>query len=71
MMDQKEIMDAILEGEAELRAALQAADQEFGAGDAKHQLGLIWNALPPNAKEQVKTQNPDQYRRVSDFLQQK
>jgi hypothetical protein len=67
-MDQREMTDAILEGEAELRAAIQAAEQAFMAGDVKHQLGMLWSVLPPNAKEYVKSNNPDQFRQVSDFL---
>jgi hypothetical protein len=70
-MEQREMTDACLEGEAELQAALQAAEQEFNAGDVTHQLGMLWGALPPDAKEAVKTNNPDQYRQVSDFLNQK
>jgi hypothetical protein len=70
-MDQQEMTDACLQGEAELRTAIQLAEQEFTASDVKRQLGLLWNSLPPDAKAYVKSNNPDQYRQVSDFLQLK
>ena len=70
-MDSKEMTDACLEGEAELQAAIQAATEEFNAGDVKHSLGMLWNSLPPDAKEYAKQSNPDQFRQVSDFLQPK
>jgi hypothetical protein len=70
-MDQQDMIDAMLEGEAQLRTAFQLAEQEFTASDMKRQLGLLWNTLPPDAKNYVKTQNPDQYKQVSDFLQLK
>lgn len=68
---QQDAEDAILEGHAEAEEFMQEFLQQWHSTGVHAAMKRAWTSIPPQLKEKVRAQNPDQYQKVVDFINRK
>ncbi len=68
-MDAKTMQDAAMEGTARYMEWRQKFLNEWQEGVQKEQLKMLWMLMPPEQKEQMKKDKPEQYKQIVDYLE--
>ncbi len=67
-MDAKTMQDAAMEGSARYMEWRQKFLNEWQEGVQKEQLKMLWMLMPPEQKEQMKIDKPEQYKQIVEYL---
>ncbi len=67
-LTQQDAEDAILAGRAEAEEFMREFVQNWRARGARSAMKRAWSAIPSDFKDKIKARDPENYRKVVDYL---